>query len=437
MLHDELKKLNRYPFHMPGHKRNPRFSISGAEIDITEIEGYDDLHNAKGVILETENSFSKLYGSRRSFLLVNGTTVGILASVFALTADGDKIIMARNCHKSVYNACLLRKLKIVFAEPEFDAENGFYTRLSQKEIDRLISENRDAKAVIITSPTYEGYVSEIQCDLPLLVDAAHGAHFPFGKFPKYPTGDIVISSLHKTLPALTQTAIANVYNEQLSDKLSFYLDIFETSSPSYVLMNSASICASYLEHSRDDFENYTDALKHFYLNTNLHHLKLIDTDDPGKIIVSAAKTDIDGTALANMLRNKYNMEPEAAGLRHIILMTSVADNLKIYGKLKDALEKIDHKLKSKNAPALPCPAAKQGVYSFCFEGETEKTEIDKSSGRICAEFIYTYPPGIPIITPNEIITESILGTLRRLQKHGINTINTSKLLPQYILTKRQ
>ena len=436
MLHDELKKLNKYPFHMPGHKRNQLLSIAGSEIDITEIKGYDDLHNPAGIILETEEKFGKLYNCEKSFLLVNGSTVGVLAAIFCLTEYGDKIIIARNCHKSVYNACLLRKLKVVFAQPEYDCENGFYTKISQEEIDCILSENRDAKAVVITSPTYEGYVSEIKCKIPLLIDAAHGAHFPFGEFPRYPKGDIVISSLHKTLPALTQTAIANVYDKQYTDKLRFYLEMFETSSPSYILMNSASICASYLENSIADFKNYTDALNGFYKNIKLKKLKLIKTDDPGKLIVSTAQANTDGASIADILRTRYDMEPESSGMWHIILMTSVADDLKMYDKLRIALEEIDRSLEVKKQPPLPCPDAKKKAYSFCVDGESEQSDIDSCEGKICAEFIYAYPPGIPILFPNEPVTKNALDLLKRLEKHGVNLVSTSKLLPRYILTKR-
>lgn len=421
---------------MPGHKRNARFNITGAQEDITEISGFDDLHNPHGVILEEEKRLAALYGSEKSFISVNGSTAGILAGVFALTNEGDKVIIARNCHKSVYNACLLRKLKVIFAEPQFDCVNGIYTRLAQEEINSLLAENSGVKAVVITSPTYEGFTSEIKCPVPLLVDAAHGAHLPFGGFPAYPKGDIVVSSLHKTLPALTQTAAVNVFNKAYIDKIRYYLEIFETSSPSYVLMNSVSLCLSYLESSKKDFESYTAALDEFYKSTKLHRLKFIKVDDPGKIVVSTAGTNIDGVMLADILRETYSMEAESAGLRHIILMTSVGDDFRQYKRLSDALEETDGKIKSADAFAFAPPQAKPGIHTFDSAGETTPCILQECEGKICAEFIYAYPPGIPIITPNEIITAETLDMLGALQEHKINTASTSKLLPRFILTKR-
>ena len=144
--------LDRYPFHMPGHKRNKDFGIIGSEIDITEIDGFDNLHDAKDVLLEIENELTSHYKSKKSYMLVNGSTVGILAAIFAVCNEGDKIIIARNCHKSVYNACYLRKLKVVYIEPEFDYENGYYTRISDDTIYSTTKAHADAKAIVISNP---------------------------------------------------------------------------------------------------------------------------------------------------------------------------------------------------------------------------------------------------------------------------------------------
>lgn len=155
MLHNDLKRLNRYPFHMPGHKRNGSFNIIGSEIDITEIDGYDNLHCAESSIKEIEDNLKEMYKSSRSFMLINGSTVGILSAIFALTKRGDKIIIARNCHKSVYNACFLRELDVIYIEADYDEEDGYYTSIKQSAIDNVIKNNPNAKAVVITSPTYE------------------------------------------------------------------------------------------------------------------------------------------------------------------------------------------------------------------------------------------------------------------------------------------
>lgn len=432
MLHDDLKKLNKYPFHMPGHKRNSDLSIVGSEIDITEIKGFDNLHAPEGSIFEIEQKLSALYHSEQSFILVNGSTVGLLASVFAVTEQKDKIIISRNCHKSVYNACFLRELDVVYIEPEFNEECGFYTEIKQGEIDRAVINNPDAKAIVITSPTYEGYLSNVNSEIPVIIDGAHGAHFGFGAFPEYPKGDIVVSSLHKTLPSLTQTAVLNIYNSTLIEKVKMYVDIFQTTSPSYVLMSSVSKCSVFLENSKYAFESYYDLLDDFY-QMKLNHLKIIKTDDKGKIIVSTAECNINGSQLADILRDDYFIECEMESINYIVLMTSVADTKEAFTILKKALSEIDNKLKKSKINVIEKPVLPKKICNSFEINKTEKVLFEYAKGRISAEYIYAYPPDIPILVPGEEITDKVISNLKKMIENKINVISDSNLL--YILTK--
>ena len=434
MLHNDLKKLNKYPFHMPGHKRNPALNIEGSEIDITEIKDFDNLHSPNGSILEIEEKLSSLYHSEKSFMLVNGSTVGMLASIFAVTERGNKIIIARNCHKSVYNACFLRELDVVYIEPEYDERNGFYTEIRQSAIDNAIKNNPDVKAVVITSPTYEGYISSVNADIPLIIDSAHGAHFGFGDFPNYPNADIVVSSLHKTLPSLTQTAVLNVYKSNFVDKVKLYLDMFQTTSPSYVLMNSVSKCVTFLENSAMAFKNYTSLLDEFY-KTKLENLEIIRTDDKSKIIISTANCNINGNQLAEKLREEYFIECEMESINYIILMTSVADREEAFKNLSYALIEIDNSLKKKKDKKILKPGISGKICNAYEINKSEKTLYDKAIGKVSAEYIYAYPPDIPILVPGEEITEDILLNIAEMLKNQVNVISDSNLLPSYILTK--
>ncbi|MBR1763333.1 MAG: aminotransferase class I/II-fold pyridoxal phosphate-dependent enzyme [Eubacterium sp.] len=438
-LNDKLNNLCSYPFHMPGHKRNKKFGITGSEIDITEIYDFDNLHDAGGVLLDIENRLANVYKSKKAFMLVNGSTVGILSAVFALCDEGDKVIVARNCHKSVYNACMLRKLRVIYIEPEFDGENGFYKSLSQETIDEAIKNNPDAKALVITSPTYEGYVSEINSSLPLIIDAAHGAHFGIGKFPKYPKGDIVVSSLHKTLPALTQTAVLNVFNKEYENRVKLFLDIFETSSPSYVLMSSVEKCLDYIEGSESDFDDYYDRLSSLH-SQSLEKLKIRKTDDKSKIIVSTASSTLSGKRLAEMLREDFNIEVEAYSKNYVILMSSVADDEEALRKLAIALLTIDDaNSEVEKAEAIPfkkppCPAA---VQTISIVKSVEQTEFKNSDDKVANEFVFAYPPDIPLIVPNETITREILDYICEIAESGVNIISDSSLFPDKILTKAE
>ena len=434
-LEDKLKELDTYPFHMPGHKRNKKFGITGSEIDITEIDGFDNLHCPKGVIADIEKDLEKIYKSKKSLISVNGSSMGIMSAIFAVCNRGDKIIVARNCHKSVFNACMLLELKIIYIEPDYDGTNGYYMRLSQETADKAVRENPDAKAMIITSPTYEGFISEIECDIPLIIDAAHGAHLGLGYFPKYPNGDIVISSLHKTLLSLTQTAVINIYSEKLIERVKRFNDIFQTTSPSYVLMNSISICADYVLKNRRDFCVFYENLCDLRL-ADTNNLRIMYTDDISKIIVSTAGTDISGNDLAEILRDKYKIEVEAYYKTYVLLMTSVADEKEKLEYLKKALEEIDEGLICKYEKLIKKPPCPDKEMQIKIDDEGDETEIEESIGKVSNEFVYAYPPDIPIIVPNEIISREAIEYIKESVKNGVNIISDSSLIPNKILTKK-
>ena len=419
---------------MPGHKRNPEFDITGSEIDITEIDGFDNLHNAKGVIAEVEERLKKHYKSKKSFMLVNGSTVGVLAAVFAVCNEGDKIIIARNCHKSVYNACLLRHLKVVYLEPEFDSVNMCYTSVMQDRVDSLLLNHADAKAVVITSPTYEGRISNIEADIPLIIDAAHGAHLGLDCFPAYPKGSIVISSLHKTLPALTQTAVMNIYCEEYTAKAKRYLDIFETSSPSYVLMSSVSKCCDIIENTelfRDYYKRLTD-----FRQIEFSSLHLKYSDDISKIVISTQNTVMSGKGLAEILR-KNLIEPEMVSENYVVLMTSVADTQEGFDRLTKALLEADEGLVQKDEPPRRKPPIPKGIQAIEYPESTHEHELKHAEGKVCAEFVYAYPPDIPLLCPNEIISAEIIDYIGAIIKAGVSVISDSGLLPDKILTKAE
>lgn len=433
-LTNELNSLKKYPFHMPGHKRNSDLGIIGAGIDITEIEGFDNLHDASGVLLDVENELSSIYKSKKSFMLVNGSTVGLLSAIYALCNENDKIIISRNCHKSVYNACMLLKLRVVYVEPEFDYQNGYYSRVTQHDVDEAIIANPDASCIVITSPTYEGNISNINSKIPLIIDAAHGAHLGLASFPSYPRADIVISSLHKTLPALTQTAVLNVYNDKYLAKVKRFVDVFETSSPSYVLMNSVAICCDFIKNNADKFKEYYNNV-YTFRDLELNALDIRFADDLSKIVVSTANTDLSGAELANILRKKYCIEPEMASLNYIILMTSVADTIDALNHLKNALIEIDGELFQTTNKLMKKPPIPRGEQVVMIDDESNECPLENAAGKLSNEFVYAYPPDIPIIVPNEVISQNTIDYIKTMIDSGVNVVSDSGLLPNKLLTK--
>ena len=274
---------------MPGHKRNKNFNIPASEIDITEIDGFDNLHSPTDLLDDMQKEISKLFGAKKSIISVNGSTCCILAAISAVAKENATIIIARNCHKSVYNACYINKLKVEYIEPEYNTEFGCYKNITQKSIDTAIAKHPNACAVVITSPTYEGYISNVSCNIPLIIDSAHGAHFSFADFlPKQAKADIVIESLHKTLPALTQSAVIHINNEKFFEKVKKYMNIYETSSPSYVIMASIEKCTDFLKNSESYFKQYKILLDNFYNKVNkLGNIHLLKNDDITRIVLKA------------------------------------------------------------------------------------------------------------------------------------------------------
>ena len=453
-MYDELKayaESDVYPFHMPGHKRH--FADDGLPytIDVTEIDGFDNLHHPSGMIQETEQRAAYLYHAKRAFLLVNGATGGIFAAMKAATKRGDKIIIARNCHTSVYRAAQLLGLKpsyIVPDPPKGDREYDCYVGVNHLALDMMKQSHADVRMVVITSPTYEGICSDIKTialicrhhHVKLLVDAAHGAHFPFHQaFPPSAmdcAADYCVVSLHKTLPALTQTALLLTNDDESVPLLQSALTFFQTSSPSYVLMSSIDTCLRYVETHTDAFELYVTRLRQLEKElSGMHHLRLLFHDseekmanvvyyDISKLVISTYGTALTGVELANILRKNYKIEVEMAALHYIIAMTSVCDTSKGFERLRDALLSIDRQCADadkKSELTIPLTLPECRVYA-CDMMDGQEVPMPQAIGMTAAEDVLAYPPGIPLIVKGEVIDEGLLLLIRKLEKNGVNII---------------
>ena len=467
MLYDKIKdylKSGIYPFHMPGHKRSKAVldGVLPYEADLTEINGFDNLQNPEGCIKEVEKKAAQTYGVGNAFLLVNGATGGILSTVRSMTNYGDTIIMARNCHKSVYNAVELCGLNAVYALPDVDSEFGIFASISPKQIEKLLYENNNVKLVIITSPTYEGIVSDVKSiseichkfGAKLFVDEAHGAHFPFSdKFPCEAVkigADAAVVSLHKTLPSLTQTALLLTNDNSITDILKSNLSVFQTSSPSYILMSSIDRCIDLINSNNILFNEYISNLKIFSEKCkSLSRLKVMCCGndslsnhsfydfDIGKIIVSSAYTNITGKELANILRDKYKIEIEMAYTDYIIAMTSVCDTKDSFILLSEALLEIDKtcirlEKKRKSLNYLYRLPERKVKSSEKYRFKSRKISVNDSLNMVSLEYVWAYPPGIPLIVPGEIINKNTIMQIKNLTQSGINVYSTYNKLPNEI-----
>ena len=465
------EKLEKYykedylPMHMPGHKRN--VELLGEKlpykIDITEIDGFDDLHHAEGLIKDIENKAKKIYGSKKSFLLVNGSTCGILAGIRSVVNFGDKVLVARNSHKSAYNAIELNGLNPIYILPKI-GEDGIDRNIDIVEVEEKLKENKDIKLVIITSPTYEGVISNIKAisdiahkyNVPVLVDEAHGAHLKFMERIKDKeaincSADIVVQSLHKTLPALTGTALLHIRGNLVKEEnVARELSIFETSSPSYILMSSIEECLEIIEkRGKELFEEYQNNLKYFYNKSkNFKNLKILGNEienkdyyDFGKIVIKTNETNITGKDLANILRNDYKIELEMSSINYALAMTSICDGKENFKRLLYALIDIDNKLEKKYKEkekldiTLQLPKKELSILETIKNTNSEFKTYKETEGRISKEYIWVYPPGIPLITPGEVISKELIKRIEEFRKANIEIRTTFNKFPKIEVIK--
>lgn len=455
-LYDELIKLNKadmVPMHMPGHKRQAAFA--GAlpyGMDITEIEGFDNLHNREGILKDLADRLAKLKNAPYAIPLVGGSTVGILSAVKAMTNKGDRIIMARGCHKSVYHAAEICGLDTSYIHPETDKNNGFFLSVSRDDIEKAFAQTPDAKLVIITSPTYEGVISDIKAiadiahshGAKLLVDGAHGAHLGYsGLFPADALSqgaDAVVESLHKTLPAMTQTAALYLGGAVSPKAFEKAVGIFETSSPSYVLMASIDRCVSLLEEKAEKlFEDYSKKLDDFYKETEkLENIEVIHFDDKGKIIISLSGTDKSGPEVAESLRNRFHIEPEMISKSYIICMTSICDTWENFNRLAEALIAIDKETNASenNKNTVKYPTVKK-EYNLCDVSahDGEYIPLENTEGRVSLSYLWAYPPGIPIVAPGEVISKEVIASIKALESCSVEVLQEGEADAKLIFVK--
>ena len=451
-------KSDFYGFHMPGHKRNGEIMENGLpyQIDITEIEGFDDLHHARELLKEAQERAARVYHAEETCYLINGSTSGILSGLLGCTHKGGRILAARNCHKSVYAAIYMHELDVEYIYPEYDEKTGLNGAIDADAVRRILLEDRTEhcgkttiSAIVITSPTYDGVVSDIrriadtvhEFGIPLIVDEAHGAHFGFHTY--FPVNanqqgaDVVIHSLHKTLPSLTQTALIHLNGNLINrERVRKYVHMLQTSSPSYVLMASMDECILFLEREQDAFVLYQERLKKLRRELKkLKKLQLVETNayDCSKIVISTKNTVkgqevYTGKILYEELLTSYHLQMEMASREYVLAMTSVCDTEEGFRRLKEALFQIDESLERKEIDntSMELPRL-QRVYT---SAEAENLSEEKSNveillpkecqERISLEYAYVYPPGIPLIVPGERISKKAVELLQLYEKSGFD-----------------
>ena len=431
---DSYLKNNPYPFHMPGHKRS---HILRSDLpygrDFTEIDGFDNLNDPNDIFVKMEKDLANIYKVKDAIISTNGSTCGILSAIRSLCKDNKNILIQRSSHKAVYNSALINRLNIDYIDIKTN-DLGAIVDIDYDDLENKIK-NKSYGALVVTSPSYEGYKLDLEkiynlgqkYKTKVFVDMAHGSHLVLDGYYK-DFFDIAVTSFHKNLSALTPSAALLVNDRSLVNDLRFNMAIFQTSSPSYVILQSIDEMIENFVKFSDLYRNLEKNLDDLYA-LNLKNLKLIDNPrkDRSKILISTKNTNINGNDLLNLLK-KENIEIEMAYPSYALLIASIYDSKDGFDRLKKSLTKIDESLKpAQNIInfSYAIPEKKYQIYEALEKGR-HLYDLDKSLGKISADFIYAYPPGIPLISPGEIIDQDILDNINRLKANGIS-INKDKI----------
>lgn len=452
LLHYE--KEGKVSFHVPGHKDGKDFDKEGQErfspllsIDGTEVNGLDDLHHPTGAIREAQLLAAEAFGADWTFFLVGGSTAGNLACSLSILNPGDRVLVQRNSHKSIFHGLMLAGAKPVYMVPEIHKELGIPLGITPNVIKEGLIRFPDVKAVWITSPNYYGVgmnlrgIGEITRakGIPLIVDEAHGAHF--GQAPGLPPSalqggaDLVVQSTHKMLSSMTMSSMLHGQGSIIScEKIGFYLSILQSSSPSYPLMASLDLarrhlltCGRYklsqgillLQHKKEVLQRNLKNCRIFAFPEKIGFVQ-----DPYKWVIGTTKGQLTGYELMSYLE-RHGYVGEMADTCHVVFALSQGVQEKEIDSFMQVLLKLDQEIngmESTQQVIAPMPAQWiEPVLSLkeALQGPGQRVPIRECVGRICGEMIIPYPPGVPFIVPGEIIEEEHIRNLLFMKQRGI------------------
>ncbi len=473
----EYAKSDAYPYHMPGHKRQGMGALPEelAQLDITEIDGFDNLHQPEGILQEIQKEAAVLYGAGESFLLVNGSSCGVLSAISAAVSEGGRILMVRNCHKSAYHAAYLRGLDIVYLYPDLHETLPMYEAITPEAVGEALEREQDIEAVFVVSPTYEGRIADIReiakvvhaKGIPLIVDEAHGAHLGF--HPAFSGNsnqcgaDLVIHSVHKTLPSMTQTALLHVNGELIdTERLKRFLRIYQSTSPSYVLMASIANALHVVEEDGErlfsEFVRLYDDMEKRLQSENIVRCPAGEEkhcQDRGKLVLYCVEKykdkdgkehkGLSGQALYNILKDDYHLQLEMSADSYCLAMFTLADGAQAYDRMVTAVRDINHRLYAGEvlqSESMDCFGLQSVVQSeqkirslmehlqvqqsggwllkAAWDAPKHSEPLPKAIGMRCGEFINLYPPGAPILVPGEQITLELAELIEFYRQQGMN-----------------
>lgn len=434
--------------HVPGHKNGTVFPENAKSIfqsilaiDLTELTGLDDLHAPRGVIAEAEQLAADFFTADHTFFLVGGSSVGNLAMIMAACSSGETIIVQRNSHKSILNGLELRGANPVFIAPEYNGTVNRHTSPSLGTLEKALQIYPDAKAVVLTYPDYFGRTYDIRkmielahtYDVPVLVDEAHGVHFSLGApFPFSTTqldADMVVQSAHKMAPAMTMASYLHINGKRVAkDHAGHYLQLLQSSSPSYPLLASLDIARCFLAGIKSkDLNAVMASVTHmrtvFAQSEKWEVVPLTEVDDPLKVTLQV-KQEYNGFSVAHLFEEN-GVFPEMATNQHVLFVHGLQPFTN-WQRLVAVVKRVEEQLKITDKHAtieIPTSLPNQLdtlvlSYPQMEVRETMLVPFGREIGRIAAEAVIPYPPGIPLIMKGERITEEHSSQIKQLMMQG-------------------
>lgn len=443
---ENFRKKKRVLFTTPSHGQGDFVNPASLKLlghkfftcDYSEIEGFDNLLNPIGIIRTSQVEAARIYGAKSTFFLTNGSTSGIVASMFALLNRCDKVLIARNCHQSVYNGLVLTGAVPLWLMPQYNKEWGIYETISLDLLEETLARNKDIKAFIMTNPSYEGVMSDVyrissvckKYNVKLLVDEAHGALWTYHKALGTPAlmqgADIVVQSLHKTAGALNPAALLHVgLDSDIEPKnIQKALNLITTTSPSYPLLVNIESTINYLS-SQNGQTKLQELVKN--VNRTIRFLKSIPNlevysynNDVTKILVKV--TNMSGFELSDILFDEYNIEDELANEKSVMFLTGLGTTKSKLKKLEKALFDLcakNIKIKpneERENPIVNIEPRVRYTPALLWGKPSREVELKYALARVSMELIADYPPGIPILLPGEVIKKEHIEYLKDRQK---------------------
>jgi arginine decarboxylase len=434
---------NPIQFHIPGHKKgvgmDPEFRAfigdNALSIDLINISPLDDLHQPTGVIEEAQKMAADAFHADYTFFSVQGTSSAIMTMIMSVCSEGDKIIVPRNVHKSVMAAIIFSGAKPVFISPTSDANLGIDHGITVSSVRKALIKHPDAKAVLVINPTYYGVCTNLKeivelvhsYHIPVLVDEAHGVLIHFNdQLPlsaMQAGADMAATSVHKLGGSMTQSSILNIRGPLINPRrVQTIISMLTTTSTSYILLASLDVSRRHLAlHGEEMAEKTIRLAQHARKQINeIPGLYCFGEEilggeatfsyDPTKVTIQVRKLGLTGYDVENWLRDEFNIEVELSDMYNILCLITPGDSAENIEVLLTALRRLSiehHEINEENELIVKNPEIPQLSLSprDAFYGDTETIPFKESAGRIIAEFIYVYPPGIPILLPGEVISQ--------------------------------